>query len=210
MFNFRSAANQRHESRASIYSSCVLWTGKLVPAHNGWIHAGVVVHWLNRPSPPLPPPRSSPPRSSLSLLSLPPSFRLSDLSCGSRGLICSPNVRNHTRAKASTRSHTHKRAFHPPPPPSVPSTNCGLRSDSKPELRRHICHKSLPELILMPPRINPITGFLTPWLSMGLHHKSCSDQSSTTNYQLVSQVIFFLVIGCAEDSNWFYWMCPTN
>lgn len=60
-----------------------------------------------------PPPRSSPPRSSLSLLSLPPSFRLSDLSCGSRGLICSPNVRNHTRAKASTRSHTHKRAFHP-------------------------------------------------------------------------------------------------
>lgn len=126
--------------------------------------------------------------------SLPPSFRLSDLSCGSRGLICSSNIQNHTRAKASTHST----------PPPVPWANCGLRSESKPELRRHICHKSLPELILMPPRINPITGFLVLGLSMGLCHKSCSDQSSTTNYQLVSQVIFFLVIGCAGDSNWFY------
>lgn len=116
MFNFHSIPAPREES-LHLFQLCFMESK--TSSTPKWTNADVVTYWSNTSSRPLPPPHSaraellsSPPLpvSSSSFSSFPPSFRLSDLSCGSRGLICSPNTRNCTRAKGArtlTHSQTH-------------------------------------------------------------------------------------------------------
>lgn len=140
-FILHFVANQHQEGRASIYFSCV-W--KLCPITEEWMHMWwttdlicfLILH-ITHVFFPLP----SSPLLCSALLSFPllscwalihplssllPSFWLSDLSCGSRGLICSPKLQDCARAKAGTHS-THSDTHFSPPP--VPSVYCRLCSN---------------------------------------------------------------------------------